>query len=117
MKPLMVMLMTVCVGFAYAEETPDQKQAVKVAENYLSVMGFSRVKLINQLVSFDGFTKEDATYAVDAVNADWKEQAVRVAKNYLSVMGFSRPKLVNQLISFDAFTKEQATYGVDQAYK
>lgn len=103
-------------GYGANPEPPatpvSQANAVQVAENYLSVMGFSRSGLINQLVSFDGFSNADAAYAVDSIDVDWNEQAVRVANNYLSVMGFSRQGLIEQLISFDGFTPSQAAYGV-----
>jgi len=75
-------------------------------------MGFSRLGLINQLVSFDAFSSADATFAVDYLNVDWNEQAGRKAQDYLDVMGFSRSGLLNQLVSFDQFTPSQAAYGV-----
>ena len=40
------------------------KEAVKKAEQYLEMMGFSRSGLIEQL-EFEGFTTEEATYAAD----------------------------------------------------
>ena len=89
-----------------------QQSAVRAARNYLNVMGFSRTGLINQLVSFDGFSTADATYAVDVIDPDWNQQAVKSATNYLNVMGFSRSGLINQLISFDGYTPEEAAYGV-----
>lgn len=73
-------------------------------------MDFSRTGLIEQL-EFEGFSPEDATYGVDAQNADWMEQAARSAANYLEMMPFSRSGLIDQLL-FEGFTQEQAEYGV-----
>lgn len=73
-------------------------------------MAFSRVGLIEQL-EYEGFSNEDATYAVDNVGADWAEQAVLSAESYLDVTAFSRDGLVDQLI-YEGFTAEQAEYGV-----
>ncbi len=78
-------------------------------------MGFSRQGLINQL-EFEGYSTEEATYAVDNCDADWNEQAVRVAESYLNTMSMSKKELINQL-EFEGFTSEQAQYGADQAYQ
>ena len=43
-----------------------REQAVKSAKNYLDFSAFSRSGLISQL-EFEGFSTEDATYAVDQV--------------------------------------------------
>lgn len=109
------------VGAGAAEAAPigagaplspaSQQGAVRKAQDYLSISGFSRLGLIHQLVSFDQFSTEDATYAVDSLNVNWNEQAGRKAKDYLSISGFSRAGLINQLVSFDQFTPAQAAYG------
>lgn len=99
--------------------TASQKNAVRSAENYLDLKGFSRDGLIAQLSSEygDGYSKEDATIAVDSLNVDWNEQAVAAAKSYLELKGFSCKGLVGQLSSKhgDKFTKEQAEYGAKGA--
>lgn len=92
-------------------ETISQKNAVRKAESYLSVMAFSKTGLIKQL-EYDKFSNTDATYAVDNVAADWSEQAAKKAKSYLDAMAFSRGSLISQL-EYDGFTTEQATYGAD----
>lgn len=89
-----------------------QDSAVRKAQEYLDVLGFSRLGLIKQLVSFDEFSTADATSAVDSLDVDWNEQAARKAQEYLDVMGFSRSGLIKQLVSFDQFTPSQAAYGV-----
>lgn len=93
-------------------ETVSQKNAVRAAENYIDMLGFSRKGLIEQL-EFDGYSNEDATYAVDIITVDWKEEAVESAENYLKAMAFSRSGLIEQL-EFDGYTTEEATYAADQ---
>ncbi len=93
--------------------------ARRSAESYLSMQGFSKAGLINQLSSSagEGYELADATAAVESLDVDWNEQAVRSAKTYLSMMGFSCSGLVEQL-SADAgekFTASQARYGAQQA--
>lgn len=99
--------------------TNQQQNAVRTAENYLSVMAFSRNGLIEQLSSEhgDGYDKKDATIAVDSLNVDWNEQAVKSAKNYLDLSGFSCSGLIEQLSSShgEGFTKEQAKHGAEKA--
>lgn len=97
--------------------TVSQRNALRTAENYLSIKGFSRLGLISQLSSQygDGFSKADATWAVDHLKVNWNEQAVRAGKAYLDMRGFSRTGLIQQLSSEygDKFTKAQATYAAD----
>lgn len=99
--------------------TRPQKNAVRSAKQYLSIQGFSRSGLIQQLSSNagDGYSVADATAAVDSLDVDWNEQAVRSAKQYLSIMGFSCKGLIEQLSSSsgDRYTVSQATHGARQA--
>ncbi|RZG78359.1 hypothetical protein EXE10_18235 [Acinetobacter sp. WCHAc060033] len=105
------------------ESTPSltrpQLNAVRSANQYLSVAGFSRKGLIDQLSSEygDGYSKADATAAVDSLSIDWNEQAVRSANQYLSISGFSCNGLIEQLSADagDKYTKKQASYGAQQA--
>lgn len=93
-------------------ETLSQKNAVKKAEEYLSIMSFSKSGLVKQL-EFEGFSNEDSTYAVNKLIVDWKEQALKKGKEYLDIMSFSRSGLIKQL-EFEGFTNTEATYAVDQ---
>ncbi len=99
--------------------TGPQKNAARPAKQYLSVAGFSRDGLIQQLSSDagDGYEISDATVAVDSLNIDWNQEAVKSAKQYLSMMGFSCKGLIHQLSSSagDKYTVDQATYGAKQA--
>ncbi|MBE0506640.1 MAG: Ltp family lipoprotein [Marinospirillum sp.] len=99
--------------------TGPQENAVRSAQQYLSISGFSRSGLIEQLSSDygDGYKVSDATVAVDSLNIDWNKQAIRSAKQYLSISGFSCNGLINQLSSSagDKYTESQARYGAQQA--
>ncbi len=89
------------------------------AENYLRFAPFSRKGLIQQLSSAagDGYSVEDATFAVDSLNINYNEQATKAAKSYLAMTHFSHSGLVEQLSSDagDGYTPEQAEYGVSHA--
>ena len=93
------------------KETVSQSNAKKSAASYLRYSSFSRIGLIGQL-EYEGFSTSDATYGVDAQNADWNAQAAKTAKSYLKVSSFSRIGLIEQLI-FEGFTQSQAEYGVN----
>jgi hypothetical protein len=115
-----VVLVVLAAAPTWAQRlTGPQKNAVRSAKQYLSIMGFSRDGLIHQLSSDagDGYSVADATVAVDSLSIDWNEQAVRSAKKYLSIMGFSCKGLIEQLSSSagDRYTVSQATYGARQA--
>jgi Host cell surface-exposed lipoprotein len=99
------------------EFTTSQEQAIGAAQDYLQMQGFSRDGLIDQLSSQygDGFSRADATFAVDHITVNWNQQAVRAAQSYLEMQHFSRQGLIDQLSSQygDQFTVAQATYAAD----
>jgi Host cell surface-exposed lipoprotein len=94
------------------KETAGQQNAHESAENYLAFAAFSRKGLIKQL-AYEGYSKKDAAYAVDAVSPNWNEQAVKAAKSYLDASSFSRSGLIEQLI-YEGYTQAQAEYGVSK---
>lgn len=98
--------------------TGPQNNALRSAKQYLSMQGFSRNGLINQLSSSagDGYAVSDATAAVDSLDIDWNKEAARSAAQYLSMQGFSCKGLIQQLSSSagDKYTVAQATYGAKQ---
>jgi hypothetical protein len=77
----------------------------------LDLTAFSRSGLIDQL-EYEGYSTQDATYAVDALGANWNEQAARQAEQYLELTAFSRQGLIDQL-EYEGFTTAQANYGAD----
>lgn len=93
------------------ELTMGQKNALNSAHSYLAYSAFSYSGLIDQL-EYEGYSTEDATFAVDNCGADWNEQALESALDYLDYNAFSYSGLIDQL-EYEGFTTEQATYGVD----
>ena len=95
----------------------EYKNALKAAQNYLTVMPFSEKGLYDQLTSEHGnkFPADAAQYAIDNLEVDYKAQALKAAKNYLTIMPMSDQELFNQLISEhgDKYTEEQAQYAID----
>ena len=92
--------------------TRSQSEAIESARSYLDFSAFSRSGLIDQL-EFEGFSNDDATFAVDSLNVDWNEQAAKSAESYLEYSSFSRSGLIDQLI-FEGVTQSQAEYGVSR---
>lgn len=115
-----ILLATVFLAqFATADDlSGPQKNAVRSAEQYLSLQGFSKAGLIEQLSSNfgDQYEEEDARIAVESLNVDWNEQAVRSAEQYLELQGFSCQGLIDQLSSSygERYTESQARYGATQ---
>ena len=75
----------------------------------------SKQAIVNQLTSeIDGFSEEDAQFAVDNLDVDYKENAKKAAQNYADTMNMSDQAILDQLTSeIDGFTQEEAQYGVD----
>lgn len=93
--------------------TLGERNALASAKSYLNFTAFSYIGLGKQLM-YEGYTKEEAKYAVDNCGADWYEQAAKSAKSYLEYTSFSRQGLIDQL-EYEEFTHDQALYGVKQA--
>jgi hypothetical protein len=91
-----------------------QENALRTAQDYLDYTAFSRQGLIEQL-QYEGYSVEEATWAVDHLTVDWNQQAAAMAREYLDYSSFSRQGLIDQL-EYEGFTPEQAEYGVAQEY-
>jgi hypothetical protein len=99
--------------------TTSQQNAVAAAKEYLSMSGFSRQGLIDQLSSSagNGYPVRDAKVAVDSLRVDWNAEALKSAKNYLRASSFSCQGLIEQLSSSagEQFTVAQAQYAAHKA--
>ncbi len=91
--------------------TMGEKNALGSAKSYLRYSAFSYEGLIGQL-EYEGYSHEEAVFAVEHCGADWNEQALKSAKDYLEYSAFSYTGLIKQL-EYEKFTAEQATYGAD----
>lgn len=102
------------------ELTAGQENALRSAQDYLDLSGFSKAGLIEQLSSSagEGFSKADATFAANHVDVDWNAEAVESAKDYLDLSGFSKSALIEQLSSSagEQFTPAQAQYAANKVY-
>lgn len=100
------------------EEVPKEyKSALRKAKVYSDTMSMSKEGLYDQLTSEYGekFSAEAAQYAVDNLNANWKENALKKAKVYQETMAMSPSAIYDQLVSEygEKFTEEEAKYAVD----
>lgn len=78
-------------------------------------MHLSRQGIYDQLISeFDQFTDEEAQYAIDNLQADYKANALAAAKNYQDTMAMSPEAIRDQLVSEygNKFTQEEADYAI-----
>ncbi len=75
-----------------ASETNSQYQARSMASDYSDKMASCLTGLIEQL-EYEGFSRADATYGANAIDADCNEQAALAAEAYLETMAFSRSGL------------------------
>ena len=69
-----------------------------------------------QQLEYEGYSHDDAVWAVDQTGTDWKEQAALKAADYLDYSNFSKQGLIDQLV-YEGFSQEQAQYGANKAYK
>lgn len=95
----------------------EYKSALKQAKTYSDVMNMSKAGIYDQLTSEYGgqFTEEAAQYAIDNVEADWKENALKSAETYQETMSMSPAAIYDQLVSQygGQFTEEEAQYAID----
>ena len=90
-----------------------EQNALRSAQSYLRSMSFSKTGLLDQL-EYEGYSYDEARYAVNACGADWNEQAYKKAQSYLRSSSFSRDGLISQL-EYEGFTHDEALYGVTKA--
>ena len=97
--------------------TRGQLNALEQAKSYSDLMHMSKKRLYKQLTSEygEGFTKEEAQYAIDHLEVDWKANALENAKTYQESLHMSKNRIYQQLISDygEGFTKEEAQYAID----
>lgn len=98
------------------QEFVDSKEAaLEQAKELISLdIGYSPSELEHTLVEYDGFSKENAKYAVKNCGADWKEEAVKCARMYdENGFGFSYDSLYYALKENHKFTEEEAQYALE----
>lgn len=95
----------------------EYKSALNKAKMYSETMHMSKAGLYDQLTSEYGeqFSEEAAQYAIDNIDADWKENALAKAKEYQDTMDMSPEAIRDQLVSEygEKFTQEEADYAVE----
>lgn len=95
----------------------EYRSALNKAKMYSETMHMSKAGLYEQLTSEYGeqFSKEAAQYAIDNIEADWKENALVKAKEYQDTMDMSPEAIREQLASEygEKFTQEEADYAIE----
>lgn len=95
----------------------EQANALAKAESYSKYMNMSKANIYKQLTSEygEGFSAEDAQYAIDNLVADYKANALAKAKSYQQNMNMSKSRIYDQLTSEygEGFTAEEAQYAID----
>ena len=76
---------------------------------------FSKEMLVWQLINVELFTQEEADYAVEHVNFDWKEDAVKEAESYANGRKITKEKILEILVEKRKFTQEEAEYAIEHA--
>ena len=97
------------------DSNSEYSAALGKAKSYNSLFHMSKKRMYSQLTSdFDKFSNDEAQYAIDHLEADYKYNALFNAKNYRKLFNMSKSGLFNQLTSFaDGFTEEEAQYAID----
>lgn len=63
------------------------QMALKQAESYIKYSSFSKKGLYNQLTyEGEGYSDEEAQYAVENVEADWKAEALEAGKKLCKIL-------------------------------
>lgn len=92
--------------------TKSEQFAAEQAIMYLDYSPFSQKKLIEQL-TYDGFSKEDAKIAIEAINVDWQEQTLRFAKLSTKYNTYPRNStLLSSVLSKEGYTDKDIAYAI-----
>jgi hypothetical protein len=101
-------ILTSVVPSPVPNETTSQKAARELATEYLTYAAFSVRGLTTQL-QFEGFSEEDAAYAVFVLNVNWSDQAAKRAAVYVEREAVTRSELI-ELLVYDGFSLEEAAF-------
>ena len=112
---LFIGILNVCRPINAADVSQEYKNALKQAEMLSDRMNLSKRGIYEQLTSaFVAFTPEEAKYAVENLQADYKKNALEKAKLYYQDMGMSKKAVRRQLVSaIEGFTDEEADYAME----
>ena len=99
-------------------DAPQEYQdALSEAESYADLLHMSKLEIFDQLTSEYGgnYSEEAAQYAVDHLQADWKENALEKARQYSDLLHMSKQGIYGILTSEygEQFTEEEAQYAID----
>ena len=100
-------------------DAPQEYQdALSEAESYATLLHMSKQEIFDQLTSEYGgnYSEEAAQYAVDHLQADWKENALEKARQYSDLLHMSKLGIYDILTSEygEQFTEEEAQYAIDR---
>nr|VDG62804.1 Host cell surface-exposed lipoprotein [Streptococcus thermophilus] len=107
------------VAPADGEASDDYEEALEEAEIFLDVSSFSKEGLFDILTLKENdnrFTDEAARYAVDNVDADWKEEALENAESLRKHSDLSDDDIYRYLVDQSyggKFTEEEGQYAID----
>ncbi len=99
-------VLTSVVASPIPDETLTQQGARELAAQYLAYAAFSVDGLIQRL-QLEGYSEDDAAYAVFVSNVDWNDQAVKRGRVYIEREAITRTDLIGRLLE-EGFTLEQA---------
>ena len=88
--------------------------ALKRAQGYNEI--HLSKKRIYEMLIFEGFNSDTAQYAINHLQADYKENALAKAREYRKYSNLSKTKIYDWLTSpsIDKFTKEEANYAIQK---
>lgn len=99
----------------------EYQNALVKAKSYSEMMHMSKKAIYDQLISEYGeqFAVDAAQYAMEHLNADYKENALAKAKTYQQELHMSKNAIYDQLISEygEQFTVEEAKYAIEHLDK
>ena len=94
----------------------DNSFVMELAETYNASLHLSKQGLYEHLLNYDKITitEAEAQYAIDHIDADFKENAVKTAIAYRDYMGMSGQEIYDMLQSDTSkFTLEEAQYAIE----
>lgn len=92
--------------------------ALACAKDYSETFHMSKTRIYKQLKADgeygEGFTAEEAQYAVDKASIDWNANAMFKALRYQKEWGLSAEQIYIMLVSAEEFTEDEAQFAVDR---
>ena len=93
-----------------------EAEVISKAEYVASLIPKSKSSLSSYLQEYEGFTEDEANFAVENCNVDWNEEAVEYVYYILGASPDIDADRMEGQLGYEGFTEDEIKYALDKCY-